>query len=590
MDKIKLLPYCISDFVDIRTSNLYYVDKTKYLKLLENTCPRNVFFIRPRRFGKSSFITMMKAYYDKKMADKFDELFGGLKISEKPTENKHRYQVLHFDFSRIGGDISVLEKNFNQYCNSVIDDFIDYYKDDYPQRVIDKVYATDYTTGKLNTINSYASLHRIPLYLIIDEYDNFTNTVLNEEGHAVYHSITHASGFYRDVYKLFKGMFERIFLTGVSPVTLDDLTSGFNIGMNVSQFKNLNTMLGFSTEDVHKMFEYYKEVGMLPQSLDIEKTIDSMKPWYDNYCFSEYCLEKERIFNTDMVLYYLNQYINNGVAPKDMIDPNTRTDYKKLKKLINLDQLDGNRKGVIKKIAEEGEILGTIEKSFPAERLTDPNIFVSLIYYYGMLTIKGEEGALLRLGIPNNNIRKQYYEYLLEQINENAPIDTYELSIHFNSMARLGDWRDALQYIADAYRENSSVRSAIEGERNIQGFFTALLSLNNYYLLAPELEFSHGYCDFFLLPDHRVYKAAHSYIIELKYLPKGVSEVRVASQWQEAVEQIERYAADEKLQSMLNGTVLHKIVAQFSGWDLIRIEETPSVPLKETPSVPLKGG
>ena len=581
MNKIKMLPYGISDFVEIRTSNLYYVDKTEYLATLENMCPRNVFFIRPRRFGKSSFITMMKAYYDKKMVDRFDELFDGLFIQKEPTENRHRYQVLHFDFSRIGGDISVLETNFNAYCNTIIDDFIRKYQDDYEQYVIDNVLAADNTRGKLNTIQSYTSEHRIPLYLIIDEYDNFTNTVLNEEGHAVYHSITHASGFYRDVYKLFKGMFERIFLTGVSPVTLDDLTSGFNIGMNVSQYPMLNNALGFSTKDVSEMLEYYKEVGMLPQSLDIEETIAGMKPWYDNYCFSKQKLKVgERVFNTDMVLYFINQYISYQDVPEDMIDPNTRTDYKKLKKLLNLDQLDGNRKGVIRKIAEEGEILGVVEKSFPAERLTDPNIFVSLIYYYGMLTIKGEKGQRLLLGIPNNNVRKQYYEYLLEQYNERATIDSATLDNAFDSMAFDGDWHEALQYIADAYKENTSVRSAIEGERNIQGFFTALLSLNNYYLLAPELEFSHGYCDFFLLPDHRVYKAEHSYIIELKYLSKGESEARVEAQWTEAVEQIERYAADEKLQSMLNGTVLHKIVAQFSGWDMIRIEETPSVPLK----------
>ena len=568
-----MLPYGISDFVAIRERNLYYVDKTKYLSIMEKICPSNVFFIRPRRFGKSSFITMMKAYYDKKMVDRFDELFEGLDIHKEPTENKHRYQILHFDFSRIGGDISVLKEKFNAYCNDRINTFMDYYREDYPPEIVEEIKGYEAADRKLNKIHDMASIYGIPLYLIIDEYDNFTNTVLNEEGHAVYHSITHASGFYRDVYKLFKGMFERIFLTGVSPVTLDDLTSGFNIGMNVSQFQDLNPMLGFTTKDVYEMFEYYKEVGMLPKTIDIDKTISDMRPWYDNYCFSDLSLEDERIFNTDMVLYYLNQYISKRSIPKNLIDPNTRTDYKKLKKLLNLDKLDGDRKGVIKQIAEEGELLGTIEETFPAERLTDPNIFVSLLYYYGMLTIKGEDEPFLQLGIPNNNVRKQYYEYLLEQINEVEPVNHQKLMMLFKSMARLGEWREALQYIADAYKTNSSVRSAIEGERNIQGFFTALLSLNNHYLLAPELEFSHGYCDFFLLPDHRVYKATHSYIIELKYLPKGESEAKVASQWQEALAQIERYAADEKLQSMLNGTVLHKIVAQFSGWDMVRIEE-----------------
>ncbi|MCF2604895.1 AAA family ATPase, partial [Parabacteroides distasonis] len=164
----------------------------------------------------------------------------------------------------------------------------------------------------------------------------------------------HADGFYRDTFKLFKGMFERIFLTGVSPVTLDDLTSGFNIGWHLSTNPRFDKMLGFSTEDVRTMFTYYKEVGRLPQDCDVEAMIADMKPWYDNYCFAEECLKSDiRVFNCDMVLYYLSHYADRGCPPKQMLDPNTKTDYNKLKRLLQFDKLDGDRKGVLMKIAEE---------------------------------------------------------------------------------------------------------------------------------------------------------------------------------------------------------------------------------------------
>ena len=238
--------------------------------------------------------------------------------------------------------------------------------------------------------------------------------MLNEQGEDVYWAITHAEGFYRDIFKKFKGAFERIFITGVSPVTLDDVTSGFNIGWHISTKEEFNQMLGFSTEDVREIFTYYQEKGMIPADRDIEAIINEMKPWYDNYCYSKNALETQsKVFNCDMVLYYLHNYMRRGQAPEQMLDPNTKMDYNKMKKLLQLDKLDGDRKGVIKTIAENGEIIGTIEESFPAKELTDPNIFVSLLFYYGMLTIKGTLGEMLILGIPNNNVRKQYYNYLL---------------------------------------------------------------------------------------------------------------------------------------------------------------------------------
>ncbi|MBO5058170.1 MAG: ATP-binding protein [Prevotella sp.] len=574
MNEIKQIPYGVSDFVSVRERGLYYVDKTMYLAEIEKQ-PDTLIFIRPRRFGKSLFINMMKAYYDKSMADRFDRLFGGLWIGSHPTPLKNHYEVLYLDFSRIQGNIDSLEKYFNSYCCDQVNDFIDTYRDDYPKEKVDELLRSEDAGQKLNLLNNMAKKHGQPLYLIIDEYDNFTNVVLSEHGEDIYHKMTHADGFYRDLFKKFKGMFERIFITGVSPVTLDDLTSGFNIGWNVSMAPELDKMLGFSTEDVREMFNYYKEVGMLSADSDVEAMIADMKPWYDNYCFAKECLESDvRVFNCDMVLYYLRNYVSYKRAPEIMLDPNTKTDYKKLNMLIQLDRLDGDRKGVMMEIIEKGEIKATLIPSFSAMDMTEPDTFPSLLFYYGMLTIKDTLGSRVVLGIPNNNVRKQYYNYILDVYSkQGSSINLSKLQDYFDMMSFDGKWQDALQYIADAYKNISSVRDSIEGERSIQGFFMAYLSLNEYYITAPEVEVSHGYCDFFLLPNMTHYQAEHSYIIELKYLPKKDYEAKAEAQWNDAVEQINGYAAAPRVEVLRQGTLLHKIIMQFAGWELMRMEE-----------------
>lgn len=567
------VPYGVADFESIRRDNLYYVDKTMYLPMLE-TEARNIFFTRPRRFGKSLLINMLHAYYDCNKKDKFEQLFGDLWIGKHPTSLQGKYLVLYLDFSQVGGSIDQVEEKFNTYCGTQLNGFVRDYERLYPEGFVQKIDGLADASAKLNEIANESKRRELPLYLIIDEYDNFTNTILNEQGEAVYHAITHADGFYRDTFKRFKGNFERIFMTGVSPVTLDDVTSGFNIGWNITMKSEFNDILGFTTDDVRTMFNYYKEQGELPADLDVEEVINDMKPWYDGYCFSEESLKsKNRVFNCDMVLYYLRNYMSYGCAPKQMIDPNTKTDYSKMNKLLRFDKLDGNRKGVIKSIAETGQVITSLEESFPARALTNPDTFTSLLFYYGMLTIKGTHGMQLVLGIPNNNVRKQYYGYLLEEYQQMSRVSLNDLIDKFTNMAFDGDWRTALSSMAQAYANISSVRDGIEAERNLQGFFMAYFSLNDYYYTAPELELNHGYCDFFLLPDLTHYPTQHSYIIELKMLHKGDSEELAQKQWDEAVSQINRYAAAPRVEALRQGTELHKIIMQFEGFELKRMEE-----------------
>ena len=586
-EQMKQVPYGVADFARVIKQNLYYVDKTMFLPDLEKQ-PSNLFFIRPRRFGKSIFLSMLHSYYDCKQKGEFEALFGNLWVGQHPTPLQGMYQVLFLDFSQITGNIDRLEERFGAYLSIRLDGFIQKYASYYEEKKVAEIESkTDYA-DKLQLIFDAAKAHGYPLYLIIDEYDNFTNVVLNEHGERVYHAITHADGFYRDVFKKFKGNFERIFMMGVSPVTLDDVTSGYNVGWNISIKPEFDEMLGFSTQDVVEMFQYYKEQGAIPADSNVEAIVNEMKPWYDNYCFAEEALDKNvRMFNCDMVLYYLRNYMDYGRSPRQMIDPNTKTDYGKMKKLLQFDRLDGQRRGIIRKIASEGQIVAQLEPQFSAYQIPKAEIFPSLLFYYGMLTIKGTRGSKLILGIPNNNVRKQYYEYLEEEYQATSYVDTNQLTDYYYDMAYDGQWEEGLRFMADAYAKAASVRDGIEAERNLQGFFMAYLNLNDYYITAPELELSHGYCDFFLLPDHTHYASQHSYILELKVLSKkefdeeakdafhadGTPMTKAEKQWDDAVEQIKRYSQAPRVEALRQGTTLHRIIMQFKGWELARMEE-----------------
>ena len=584
--QVKQVPYGVADFATVIEQNLYYVDKTMFIPELEKQ-PRNLFFIRPRRFGKSIFLSMLYSYYDCAQSHKFQSLFGNLWIGQHPTPLQGKYQVLFLDFSQITGNIDKLETKFNSYLSINLDAFVRQYSE-YYQAEMEEILAQEDFEEKMELIFKAAKAHQYHLYLIIDEYDNFTNVILNERGENVYHAITHADGFYRDVFKKFKGNFERIFMMGVSPVTLDDVTSGFNIGWNISIKPEFDEMLGFSTTDVVEMFTYYKEHGSIPADSDIDAIVNDMKPWYDNYCFAKQALKKKtRMFNCDMVLYYLRNYMDAGCPPEEMIDPNTRTDYGKMKKLLQFDKLDGERKGIIRKIAEEEQIVTQLYESFSAYQIPKAEIFPSLLFYYGMLTIKGTRGSKLILGIPNNNVRKQYYGYLEEEYQAKAYVNVNQLTDYYYDMAYDGKWEEGLRFMADAYAKVSSVRDGIEAERNLQGFFMAYLNLNDYYITAPELELNHGYCDFFLLPDLTHYASQHSYILELKVLSKkdfsaivegeftedGKPMTKAEKQWREALDQIHRYAEAPRVEALRQGTKLHLIIMQFEGWELKRMEE-----------------
>ena len=576
MSQVKGIPYGISDFNQMRNGNFYFVDKTMYLPLIEEM-PSYLFLIRPRRFGKSLFLSMMHTYYDILQKDNFDKYFGDLWIGSHPTEQRNSFQVLFFDFSKAGCSLpgADLMSSFNEYCSIIINQFAHQYAPFYDADFKETVENIESAKAKLAYIEIKAKEKGYPLYLIIDEYDNFTNVILSEHGQKMFHDLTHASGFYREYFKQFKGMFNRIFLMGVSPITLDDLSSGYNIDWNISTDSRFNAMMGFDETEVREMLCYYQQNGLLVGN--IEAMITEMKPWYNNYCFARMSLDNDRVFNCDMTLYYLRNQIDFHRPPENMVDKNIRTDYSKLKMLARIDHdttHEGSRMSTIEEIAAKGEILVDLHTSFPSEKIADIENFRSLLYYYGLLTMCGTRGDRLKMCIPNNCVREQYLGFLRDYYQQAHSLNLSHLKDLIDDFAFDGHWQPFFETIARAYRENSSIRDAIEGERNLQGFLKAYLAIASYYLVQPELEMNYGYCDFFLLPDKARYSDIElCYILELKYAPRTATAEELETQAEEGRKQLLQYSKDKIVQKLATGTTLHLLLLQFQGWDMVKYEE-----------------
>ena len=580
---MKALPYGLSDFPRVMRKNYYYVDKTRFIELIERQ-PSYLFLIRPRRFGKSLFLAMLETYYSIDYADSFEEIFGELYIGKHPTEEHNRYMVLRFNFSEVSSKLETVERSFSEYCCMVMKNFILKYERLLGSRIWEIVNPDETNPEQmLAALKEYVSRTDCPrIYLLIDEYDNFTNTILSSYGQERYREKTHGDGLIRGFFNNVKAStsnagaaVERLFITGVSPITMDDVTSGFNIGTNISTLPQFNNIIGFSEDEVREMITYYKDEDALPEDITVDGLVEIMKPWYDNYCFSEDRLE-ERMFNSDMALYFLNSYLQLGKAPKMMVDNNIRTDYGKLRHLVQIDKTFGANASVIQQIIAEGSITAQIATSFPAEKMTDTENFKSLLFYFGMLSIQGTDFGSAILGIPNLTVREQLYTYLVEAYREAKmfDLDLSSFSGLVKEMALRGEWKPVFRFFARELERQSAIREFIDGEAHIKGFLLAYLGLTQGYVILPEHESSKGYADFYMMPDllHQS-DIAYSYIVEVKYARRDASDADIALLKRDAAEQLRRYAADEKVLRTKGNTRLELITLVFKGWELVVLEK-----------------
>ncbi len=566
----KAIPYGIASYKTIRQDNCYYVDKTRYIPQFENT-GKFLFLIRPRRFGKSSLLTVLESYYDIARKDEFEFLFSGTYINDHPTPEKNSHMVLKFNFSQVSPDPAKVEASFHGHARNCFFFFGKKYRQFLDDDYFDMMEAHQEAHQKLEFLLSYAGSKGLSVYVMVDEYDNFTNTILTTAGHKKYHELTHGAGFFRFFFNVLKGGgdmvdsgISRMFIAGVSPVTMDDVTSGFNIGQNISLYPEFNELLGFTEQDVAELLEYY---GIGP-----DKFMNLIKDWYGSYLFSDRA--ENTLFNTDMVLYFVKHFLRLSMPPDNMIDQNVRIDYGKLRHLIVLDKnLNGNFSYLADIIATQGTDIARIAESFPVERLLKPSNFISLLFYFGLLSYT-ESGELR---IPNQTVKNLMYEYLREGYEDTDvfSLDFWKLSSLIRDMAYKGEWKPVFRFLADEVEKQTSVRDYLTGEKVIQTFLLAYLNVTDYYITRSEEEMGKGFADLYLEPFMSKYpNLKYAYLIELKYMKRSeFSNDKIKKQLGEAKGQLMKYAADERIVRRSRGTVLKCLAMVFSGWELKAAEE-----------------
>ena len=577
----KLLPYGMMNFADIRLDNYYYVDKTSFIPVIEQS-DRFFFFIRPRRFGKSLTLNMLQHYYDVRTRDKFDALFGDLYIGKHPTRDRNSYLVLYLNFSGISGELHNYRQGLDAHCNTSFDYFCDIYAEYLPQGIKEVLNEKAGAVEQLDYLYHQCELAGQQIYLFIDEYDHFTNAILSDaESIHRYTEETHKEGYLRAFFNRVKAgtysSIKRCFITGVSPVTMDDLTSGFNIGTNYSLTPKFNAMMGFTEDEVREMLTYYSTKAPFHHTVD--ELIELMKPWYDNYCFAQECYDQPTLYNSNMVLYFVKNYIdNNGKAPRNMIESNIRIDYEKLRMLIRKDKEFAHDASIIQTLVSQGYITGELKDGFPAANIVDSDNFVSLLYYFGMLTVSGTYKGKTKLIIPNQVVREQLYTYLLNTYNEaDLSFNNHEKDELSSALAYDGAWQSYFDYIADCLKRYASQRDKQKGESFVHGFTLAMTAQNRFYRPISEADTQSGYVDIFLSPMLEIYPdMSHSYIIELKYAKYKDPESRVEELRAEGVSQANRYADTDRVKNAIGTTQLHKIVVVYKGMEMRVCEEVNS--------------
>ena len=438
----------------------------------------------------------------------------------------------------------------------------------------------DISNAALKKLISIVATTPYKIYIMIDEYDNFANTLFSTDEDA-YRQLTHGNGFFRLFFNVLKDMttdnnapVERLFLTGVSPLTLSDVTSGFNIAANHSIDPNLNDVMGFSESDVRAMLEYYRDAtGVFKHTVD--QLIAIMKPVYNDYCFAADKINEERVYNPDMVLYFVRNYmLANGGVPDKMVDPNVKTDFFKMEKMVKLERDFGEKSQIILNIVNSGKTYFELNPEFAIADLTDAENLQSLLYYMGLLTFGLDEDGYPAFVVPNDTVRQQYCTYLEKCFAQAAGwrTDVYKLSVLWTKLVFHGDCKSFIAYIASVMDESTAVRDFnAEGEAFVKGFFLSHFCKNSSFLAYTEQEADHGFTDLYLEP---LGIKRHAYIIELKYCPKNAPDSEVQRKREAAIIQMQKYIADHRLNAKCADRKwqLHTAVVVFRGWKLEVLE------------------
>ena len=540
---MKKLPYGISNYDELVEGNYYYVDKTKYIEKLESLAEKRIMFLRPRKFGKTLFTSVLENYYDVNKKDKFEELFKETYIGKNPTEMKNSYYILRFNFSGINTkDEETTMEGFKGKVTDSIQKFVNRYELDF---YINPELSTE---GLLNSliVAFENQKQNEKMYVIIDEYDHFANELLGFQTES-FKNLVSKNGRVRKFYEILKegteSVVDRIFITGVAPITLDSMTSGFNIITDLTRDPRFNEMMGFTEEELIKIMEE-QEIEEEKQ----EELLPIMKESYDGYRFSIEVKENNNLYNSNMCLYFLNSYISFGKIPEELVDVNIVSDYNKIGNMLKLCKNE-NRLEIIEKTVT-GEGIGVnLVRQFNPEMDFREREMISLLYYLGYLTIVGEDIGDPILKVPNQVLKDIYAEYFLKILREEGNFEVYN---DYNEIAKevLKEGKvDKILNLLKEYLENLSNRDYQNfSEKYIKLMFYCMARSTKKFIVKSELELGRGYCDILLLPKD-LDKGYYSIMIELKYLKKG-SRRNIQKAQEEAKEQIIRYSNTEEMRQI----------------------------------------
>ncbi|GHT54112.1 hypothetical protein AGMMS49982_18270 [Bacteroidia bacterium] len=566
---VKRLPYGTSNFGKLITENYAYVDKTRFVEQLENEANPYQFFIRPRKFGKSLFFSLLEHYYDLNRAANFEKLFGELYIGKHPTPNKNAYTVLKFDFS--GLDTSNEDRfraSFSGKIQMAVRRFVDVYRNLFPDADSFIQRLDEGKQGILSIQNVIDKMEpaNVKIFVIIDEYDHFANDLIamgSQLGKDVYHNMVHANGLVRDFYEALKigtkTAIDRIFITGISPVMLDDLTSGFNIAVNLTLEPQYNEMMGFTQQEVDALMY---ETGVDPNFINVD-----MEMYYNGYLFHKD--GEHRVYNPSMILYFFYQILKSQKAPENIIDDNLKTDYNRLRRMV---QNEENRNTLIEIVQNNG-IMSDIISKFSIDRLEDTKYFISLLFYMGLLTVDKYHDGRLYLKIPNYSIRTVYWEYL-EQLtlewNKDVMIDLTQQTDAVWQLAYPGNLRPYIEYVSKNIFSRLSNRDLQHfNEKHIKIMLLNGLFQSKLYVPLTEKEVENGYIDIFLQRSPRLPDIKYEWVWELKYLKKGDRKA-LHSARNDARAQLEKY---RKSREFAERTDMRFASIIFIGKDKFEIEE-----------------
>ena len=538
--------YGISNFETMVKDNFHYVDRTHFISHIEEMGSRYLFFLRPRRFGKSLFISTLEYYYGLQYKEKFEFLFGKYFIGKNPTELKNSYLVLRFDFSGIDTtSIENTQKGFLKKVKLAVDKFGKSYGDIFSETASDKWLSHDRSEDVMGSLFSSVKETGHKIYLLIDEYDHFANELVSFNLDGFKNSVSR-NGFVRKFYETIKsatgeGIVDRIFVTGVSPVTVDSLTSGFNISRNISLNLNCHNLMGFTEDEVAEILR-----GVGASEKNMPKLMRDMKKWYNGYLFN--IQAKEQLYNADMVLYFAEAYSEHQKYPEEMLDINITSDYSKVRKIFRIGGFENDKLKILERLIRGERILVALTSQFTFEKAGFPTEdMLSLLFYMGFLTIKKKWGDKYELVMPNKVIRDIYFDYFLQVMEEKAQTnrDLYELGNALDELIWENNPKPILEVLEVALVNLTKRDFQNMDEKHVQAMFYAYLNLSKMYEVKSEYESEKKHFDILML-ETPIAEAKYEFIFEFKY-EKKAGEKRTKTILEKAKAQMEEYLAQNEL-------------------------------------------